>query len=75
MKRCRKSGYIALLYTEKNVKSSHFLFLTSRESPLNKGGSEGVWKYSWLLVKRNESYGSERFYISSNLCGSTRKTL
>lgn len=25
-----------------------FLFLTSRESPLNKGGSGDVWKYRWL---------------------------
>ena len=24
----------------------------SRESPLNKGGSEGVWKYRWLRIIR-----------------------
>ena len=44
----RKSGTFALLYAKINVKSNHFLFLTSLESPLNKGGSEGVWKYRWL---------------------------
>ena len=37
-----------MLYAKINVKSNHFLFLTSLESPLNKGGSEGVWKYRWL---------------------------
>jgi len=37
-----------LLYAKINVKSNHFLFLTSLESPLHKGGSEGVWKYRWL---------------------------
>ncbi len=46
----RKSGTFALLYAKINVKSNHFLFLTSLESPLNKGGSEGVWKYRWLPV-------------------------
>lgn len=40
-----------MLYAKINVKSNHFLFLTSLESPLNKGGSEGVWKYRWLLYK------------------------
>ena len=35
-----------MLYAKINVKSNHFLFLTSLESPLNKGGSERVWKYS-----------------------------
>lgn len=44
----RKSGTFALLYAKINVKSNHFLFLTSLESPLHKGGSEGVWKYRWL---------------------------
>ena len=38
-----------MLYAKINVKSNHFLFLTSLESPLHKGGSEGVWKYRWLL--------------------------
>jgi hypothetical protein len=47
----RKSGTFALLYAKINVKSNHFLFLTSLESPLNKGGSEGVWKYRWLRKK------------------------
>ena len=37
-----------MLYAKINVKSNHFLFLTSLESPLNKGDSEGVWKYRWL---------------------------
>ena len=37
-----------MLYAKINVKSNHFLFLTSLESPLHKGGSEGVWKYRWL---------------------------
>ena len=37
-----------MLYAKINVKSNHFLFLTSLESPLNKGGSEGVWKHRWL---------------------------
>ena len=37
-----------MLYAKIDVKSNHFLFLTSLESPLNKGGSEGVWKYRWL---------------------------
>lgn len=37
-----------MLYAKINVKFNHFLFLTSLESPLNKGGSEGVWKYRWL---------------------------
>lgn len=32
-------GDFALLYTKIKVKSRPFLFLTSRESPLNKGGS------------------------------------
>ena len=40
-----------MLYAKINVKSNHFLFLTSLESPLNKGGSEGVWKYRWLQAK------------------------
>lgn len=39
-----------MLYTKINVKSKRFLFLTSCESPLNKGGSEGVWKYRWLRL-------------------------
>ena len=47
----RKSGTFALLYAKINVKSNYFLFLTSLESPLNKGGSEGVWKYRWLQTK------------------------
>ena len=38
----------ALFYTEINVKSSHFLFFIACESPLSKGGSEGVWKDRWL---------------------------
>ena len=42
--------HFALLYTKINVKFNHFLFLTSSESPLNKGGSEGVWKYRWLQI-------------------------
>ena len=41
------NGYMRK-YAKINVKSNHFLFLTSLESPLNKGGSEGVWKYRWL---------------------------
>ncbi|MEH2889847.1 hypothetical protein, partial [Segatella copri] len=45
------SGTFALLYAKINVKSNHFLFLTSLESPLHKGGSEGVWKYRWLHLK------------------------
>ena len=40
-----------MLYAKIDVKSNHFLFLTSLESPLNKGGSEGVWKYRWLRAK------------------------
>ena len=40
-----------MLYAKINVKSNHFLFLTSLESPLHKGGSEGVWKYRWLLLE------------------------
>ncbi|MEH2889703.1 hypothetical protein, partial [Segatella copri] len=44
------SGTFALLYAKINVKSNHFLFLTSLESPLHKGGSEGVWKYRWLRI-------------------------
>ena len=35
--------------TYMDIKSNHFLFLTSLESPLNKGGSEDVRKYRWLL--------------------------
>ena len=41
-----------MLYAKINVKSNHFLFLTSLESPLNKGGSEGVWKYRWLPMNQ-----------------------
>ena len=37
-----------MLYTKIKVKFNQFLFLTSLESPLNKGGSVGVWKYRWL---------------------------
>lgn len=48
----RKGGTFALLYAKINVKSNHFLFLTSLESPLHKGGSEGVWKYRWLRTVR-----------------------
>lgn len=36
------------LYCHRGWMLTHFLFLTSLESPLNKGGSEGVWKYRWL---------------------------
>jgi len=39
------------LYPKINIKFHHFLFLTSSESPLNKDGSESVWKYRWLLSK------------------------
>ena len=52
-----------MLYAKINVKSNHFLFLTSLESPLNKGGSEGVWKHRWLhsvlaMNKLNATLGS-----------------
>lgn len=43
-----------MLYEKINVKSNHFLFLTSLESPLNKGGSGGVWKYRWLQNNEEE---------------------
>lgn len=46
-----------MLYAKINVKSNHFLFLTSLESPLNKGGSEGVWKYRWLHVVDSKKEG------------------
>ena len=39
-----------MLYTKIKVKFNHFLFLTSLESPLNKGGSDDVWKYKWLHI-------------------------
>ena len=48
--KCRQKGTFALLYTKIKVKFNHFLFLTSLESPLNKGGSDDVWKYKWLQI-------------------------
>lgn len=30
-------------------KSRTYRFKSDCESPVNKGGSEGVWKYRWLL--------------------------
>ena len=53
-----------MLYAKINVKSNHFLFLTSLESPLNKGGSEGVWKYRWLPKEDKEKEKTRRENLS-----------
>ena len=56
-------GTFALLYTKINVKFNRFLFLTSLESPLNKGGSADVWKYRWLRTNGRNKKNENRFSI------------
>ena len=61
-----------MLYTKINVKFNHFLFLTSSESPLNKGGSEGVWKYRWLLeIDVKEETNGTKYFLKSVECDDT----
>ena len=52
-----KVALFALSYAKINVGTNYFF--TSLRSTLNKGDSEGVWKYRWL---QSSSFHSQLIY-------------